>query len=150
MAHAQLSMGCNTCVMALNISNVAIAKYIKTAQTDVEKPQITDVAMVTAIPLSLPTKNVAAYLAGYLLSKIPVETCQDCLNQLILPKLPSPYDKLSMYAFLRNKMYQEAGYLVYPTPAMITFVDRLETLFCGISEGVIHMPHVLATLCKCA
>ena len=60
--------------------------------------------------------------------KIPVDTCQDCSNQLILPKLPSPYDELSVYEFLQNKTYQEAGCLVYPTPAMITFVDRLETL----------------------
>ena len=84
----------------LNISNAAMAKYIKTGQTDVEKPQITDVAMVTVVPSSLPTKNVAAYLAGYLLSKIPVDTCQDCSRQLILPKLPSPYDELSVYEFL--------------------------------------------------
>ena len=39
---------------------------------------------------------------------------------------------------------------MYPTPAMITFVDRVETLFSGIFEGIIHMPHVLARLCKCA
>ena len=84
--------------------------------------------MVTAVPSSLPTKGVAAYLAGYLLSKIPVDTCQDCPNQLMLPKLPSPYDELSVYKFLWHKTYQEAGCLVYPTPAMITFVDRLETL----------------------
>ena len=132
----------------LNISNVVMAKYIKTGQTDVEKPQITDVVMVTAVPSSLPTKNVAAYLAGYLLSQIPVDTCQDCSNQLILPKLPSPYDELTVYEFLQYKTYQEAGCLVYLTPAMITFVDRLETLFCGICEGIIHMPPVLARLCK--
>ena len=82
--------------------------------------------------------------------KILVDTCQDCSNQLILPKLPSPYNELSLYEFLQNKTYQEAGCLVYPTPAIITFVDRLETLFSGIYEGFIHMPHVLARLCKCA
>ena len=120
----------------LNISNVAMAKYIKTGQTDVEKPQITNNAMVTAVPSSLPTKHVAAYLPGYLLSKIPVDTCQDCSNQMILPKLPSPNDVLSVYEFLQNKTYQEAGCLVYSTPAMITFVDRLETLFCGVFEGI--------------
>ena len=74
----------NNDTILLNISNVAMAKYIKTGQTDVEKPQITDVAMVTVVPSSLPTKTVAAYLAGYLLSKIPVDTCQDCSDQLIL------------------------------------------------------------------
>ena len=82
--------------------------------------------------------------------KIPVDTYQDCSIQLILPKLPLPYDELSVCEFLLNKTYQEAGCLVYSTPAMITFVDRLETLFSGIFEGIIHMPHVLARLCKCA
>ena len=82
--------------------------------------------------------------------KIPVNTCEDCSNQLILPKVPAPYDELSLYEFVQNKAFQEAGCLVYPTPAMITFVDRLETLFCGIFEGIIHMQHVLARLCKCA
>ena len=60
------------------------------------------------------------------------------------------YDELSVYKFLHNKTYQEAGCLVYPTPAMITFVDSLETHFFGIFEGIIHMPHVLARLCKCS
>ena len=55
-----------------------------------------------------------------------------------------------MYEILQNKTYQEVGCLVNPTPTMITFVDRLETLFSGISEGIIHMPHVLARLCKYA
>ena len=105
--------------------------------------------MVTAVPSSLPTKNVVPYLAGYLLGKIPVDTCHIFSNQLILPKLPSPYDELSVYEFLKNKSYQEVGCLVYLTPAMITFVDSLETLFCGIFEGIIHMPHVQARLCKC-
>ena len=50
------------------------------------------------------------------------------------------YDELSVYEFLQNKTYQEAGCLVNATPAMITFVDRLDTLFCGIFEGIIHMP----------
>ena len=39
---------------------------------------------------------------------------------------------------------------MYPTPTMITFVDRLAMLFGGIFEGIIHMPHVLERLCKCA
>ena len=82
--------------------------------------------------------------------KIPVDTCQDCSNQLILPKLPLPYDEFSVNEFLEYKTYQEAGFLVYPTPVMITFVDRLETLSSGIFEGIIYMPHVLARLCKCA
>ena len=55
-----------------------------------------------------------------------------------------------MYEFLQNKTYKEVGCLVCPTPSMITFVDRLEILFSGIFEGIIHMPHVLVRLSKCA
>ena len=33
---------------------------------------------------------------------------------------------------------------------MVGFVDKLETIFCTIFEGIIYMPHVLARLCKSA
>ena len=125
-----------------------MARYVKPVHTDVKKPQTSYVAIVTAAPSSLPTKNVAAYLAGYLLSTIPVDTCQDCSDQLILPKLPSSYQDLSVYVCQQNKTYQEAGCLVYPTSAMVSFVGKLETLFCARFEGIIYMPLVLARLCK--
>ena len=53
-------------------------------------------------------------------------------------------------SFCEIKHIKRQAALVYPTPAMITFVDRLETLFYGILQGIIQMPHVLASLCKCA
>ena len=49
----------------LDISSVAMAKYIKPLPRNVEKPPTTDVALLITPPLSLPTKNVAAYLAGH-------------------------------------------------------------------------------------
>ena len=51
----------------LDISSVAMAKYVKPVATNVEKLLTTDVALVIIPPLSIPTKNVAAYLSGYLL-----------------------------------------------------------------------------------
>ena len=71
----------------LNISNVAMARYVKPVHTDVEMLQTADVAMVTTALSSLLTRSVGAYLAVYIVSKIPVDTCQDCSHQLILPKL---------------------------------------------------------------
>ena len=76
----------------LDISNVAMAKYIKPVPRNVEKPPTTEVALLITPPLSLPTKNVAAYLAGYILRKIPVNECGECSDQLLLPQLPSEYD----------------------------------------------------------
>ena len=51
----------------LDISSVAMAKYVKPVATNVEKLLTTDVALVIIPPLSIPTKNVAAYLSRYLL-----------------------------------------------------------------------------------
>ena len=110
---------------------------------NVEKPPTTDVALLITPPLSLPTKNVAAYLAGYILQNIPVNECRECSDQLLLPQLPSEYDELSAYEFLRNKTYKEAGCLVYPTIAMVQFLENLENVFCAIFEGIVHMPFIL-------
>ena len=114
--------------LLLDISNVAMAKYIKPVQRNVEKPPTTDVALLITPPLSLPTKNVAAYLAGYILRKIPVNECGECSDQLLLPQLPSEYDELSAYEFLRNKTYNGAGCLVYPTIAQVQFLENLESV----------------------
>ena len=111
-----------------------------------------DISLIITPPLSLPVKNVAAYMAGDLLRKIPIDNCNECSDQLLLPQLPSPYDELSIYEFLRNKTYQEAGALVYPTLAlaMVQYVQSLENLFCAIFEAIVYMPFVLTRLCKSA
>ena len=67
---------------------------------EIEKATTTDIAMMIVPPSSLPTQNIAAYLAGYLLRKIPVNACADCSNQLLLPQLHSPYQDLPVYEFL--------------------------------------------------
>ena len=134
----------------LDISNIAMAKYIKPVPRNVEKPPTTDVALLLTPPLSLPTKNVAAYLAGYILQKIPVNECGECSDQILLPQLPSEYDELSAYEFLRNKTYKEAGCLVYPTIALVQFLENLENVLCAIFEGIVHMPFILTQLCKSA
>ena len=51
----------------LDIGNVAMAKYVKPAATNVEKLPTTDVALIITPPMSVLTKNVTAYLSGYLL-----------------------------------------------------------------------------------
>ena len=134
----------------LDISSVAMAKYVKPVATNVEKLLTTDVALVIIPPLSIPTKNVAAYLSGYLLRKIPIDNCEECTDQMLLTELPSLYDELSVYEFLRNKTYQEKGCLVYPTLTMVNFVENLENMFCALFEGIVHMPFLLTRLCKSA
>ena len=69
---------------------------------------------------------------------------------MLLPQLPSHYDELSVCEFLRNKSYQEKGCLVYPTLAMVNFVENLENMFCALFEGIVHMPFHLTRLCKSA
>ena len=117
---------------------------------NVEKPLTTDVALLITAPLSLPTKNVAAYLAGYILQKIPVNECGECSDQFLLPQLPLQYDELSAYELHRNKTYKEGGCLVYLTIAMVQFLENLENIFCAIFERIVHMPFFLAQLYKSA
>ena len=74
----------------------------------------------------------------------------ECSGQMLLPQLPSEYDELSAYEFPRNKTYKEAGCLVYPTIAMVQFLENLENVFCAIFEGIVHMPFILRWLCKSA
>ena len=40
--------------------------------------------------------------------------------------------------------------MVLPTLTMANFVEHLETMFCAIFEGIIHMSFVLNRLCKSA
>ena len=89
-------------------------------------------------------------MAGYLLLKVPVSDCDECSEQLILPRLPAPSQEMSFYTFVHEKTYKEGGSLVLPTLTMANFVEHLETMFCAIFEGIIHMSFVLNRLCKSA
>ena len=130
----------------LDISNVAMAKYVKPAATNVEKLPTTDVALIITPPMLIPTKNFIAYLSGYLFQKIPIDNCEECTEQMLLPQLPSHYDELSVYEFMRNKTYQETGCLVYPTLAMVNFVENTENMFCALFEGIVHMQFLLTMI----
>ena len=113
-----------------DIKNIAMMKYKKPLPNEIKMVPTMDIAMIIKTPLSVPVQNVAAYLAGYLLRKVPVDDCQNCANQFALPKLPPAYQDLSVYEFLRNKTCQEAGCLTYPTPSMVIFVENLESVLC--------------------
>ena len=134
--------------MLLNISNIAMATHEKTVPEEIEPPPTADVAMLMTTPLSEEEQNVGAYLAGYLLRKVPVNDCNECHHQLLLPQLPSQFK--AEYEFLKQKAYKEQGSLIYPTLAMANFVENLETVFCSIFEGIVYMPFVLGRLCKSA
>ena len=60
----------------------------------------------------------------------------------------SLYQGLSMYEFIRNKTYQEAGCLIYPTTKIANFVEELETFFSAIFGVIIYMPCILTRLCQ--
>ena len=80
--------------------------------------------------------------------KVTVSDCHECLDQLILSKLPPPFHKMSFYTFVYEKTYKEGGSLVLPTLTMDNFVECLKTMFCAIFEGIIHMSFVLHRLHK--
>ena len=53
----------------LDVSNIAMAKYVQSVPTSVEKPTDVGIAVIAPHPLSNATQNVAVYMAGYLLWK---------------------------------------------------------------------------------
>ena len=64
---------------------------------------------------SLPEQNVEAYMAGYLLRRVKMDTCETCKQQLIYPAPPST----EVHTFLTNKAVKIETTLVYPTACFI-------------------------------
>ena len=48
-------------------------------------------------------------------------------TNLILPRLPPPFQEMSFYTFVHEKTYKEGGSLVLPTLTMANFIEHLET-----------------------
>ena len=89
----------------LDVSNIAIAKYVRSVPTSVEKPTDVDIAVIAPPPLSNAIQNVAVYMMGYLLLKVPVSDSDECSEQLILPRLPPPSQEMSFYSFVHEKKH---------------------------------------------
>ena len=89
-----------------DVSNIAMSKYVWSVPTSVEKPTDVCIAVIAPPPLSNATQNVAVYMAGYLLLKVPVSDCDECSEQLILPRLPPPSQEMSFYTFVHEKNIQ--------------------------------------------
>ena len=135
--------------LLLDISHVAMGKYLKPNVPIAQRPCGTDIASVMKPALSIETRNIVTYMAGYLLRKIPVNKCSECTSQLLIEK-PLANEDDQRYEFVKNKALKEIGSLLYPTPCMISFVEDLENTFNTTFEYITHMPSVLGRLCKCA
>ncbi len=106
-----------------------------------------DIADIS-VPLSLPTQNVAAYIAGYLLRKVSLNGCETCTRALVEENPSSPQEKLEL---IKQKAFSgKETSLVYPTITMQQFVEKLEGLFVSTFEWIIYMPSLLARLCNSA
>ena len=130
----------------LDVSNIAMAKYVWSVPTSVEKHTGVDIAVIALPPLSNATLNVAVYMAGYLLLKY--------LYLIVMNVQSNEYyqgfQEMSFYTFVHEKTYKEGGSLVLPTFTMANFVEHLETMFCAVFEAIIHMSFVLDRLYKSA
>ena len=136
----------------LDITSVAMAKYEKQVPTNVQKLPEMDLAMLIKPPMSLPTQNIAAYMAGYL--HIWRGNYHPIIAMNVLSNLyyHSYYllIKNCLYELLRNKTYQESGCLMYPTERMVRFVEQIEQIFYATFEDIIYMSFILERLCKSA
>ena len=90
----------------LDVSNIAMAKYVQSVPTSAEKPADVGIAVIAPPPLSNAKQNVVVYMTGYLLLKVPVSDCDECSEQLILPRLPPPSQEMSFYTFVHEKNLQ--------------------------------------------
>ena len=95
-------------------------------------------------PVSVPTQNIEAYMAGYLLCKSNIADCQTCKVQLMYD-IPPDND---IYIFLKEKAYVEQNTLFYPTETFVELVEKWETVFTGIFQSILHMTGILWRLCK--
>ncbi len=103
-----------------------------------------DVLLVATPPASLPVQSVTAYIAGYILRKIPI-VCTECKELLTASSIPPE----ARYDFMKNKMYcSSISGLIVPSVAFANYVQNLETIFVGIFPHITHMKSILLRLCK--
>lgn len=126
----------------LDISNVTVLKKM-TKDTPQTEHSIMPVTLV-APPVSLEKRNVVAYMAGYLLKQYSMDDCMICKQMFQIEHLPET-SPLSAFELVRFK--ESTGKLTYASTDFINFVQSIETLFCSIFGGVMHMSNLLLTLC---
>ena len=132
----------------LDVSNIILAKYVQSIPRNLEKPTGVDIAVIAQPPLSNAVQNVALYMAGYLLMKVPVSHCDECSDQLFLPRLPIPFQEMSfLYLCLWKKHTKKEVLWSFQHWQWPHFVEHLKTKFCAIFKGIIHMSFVLNRLC---
>lgn len=132
----------------LDISSLTIhQKKIKARSNPQILTDVTRIVAVTTPDLSLPEKNVAAYISGYLLRKFPIDDCEFC-SSFFEQKTFDESSEFSTHEYIRNKNYKSKGCLLIPTKAFATFVESLERSFNMIFPACMHLPGVLETLMK--
>ena len=90
----------------------------------------------------IPTKNVTAYVSGYLLRKVGV-TCESCKSMLIEQSVPANNE---LYMFIKEKAYKEQGTLVYPSEKMIEMLFEIEQYYQINIPNVLHLNNVMHRL----
>ena len=93
-------------------------------------------------PSNIPEQNVGAYIAGYILHKIPI-TCIDCKTHFAQDTLPKNDE---MFGFLREKTYKEQGCLKYPSSQFASFINDLEFDYAHNFPLIIYMDSVMMRL----
>lgn len=134
----------------LDISSMTIyQKKEKCIQSPEEIPRgAVEMLKVAAPPLSLPEKNVAAYISGYLLRKYPIDNCESCFQFYQLSEKPDTFPESSSYEFIRQKNISSIGKLLIPSKAFSTFIESIETLFVAVFPSCMHLTSVLQSLVK--
>ena len=97
------------------------------------------VKQVSMNSCSIPYDNAIAYVAGYLMRKTKLNSCQNCKFSLSEP----PHD--TAYTFITQKSYRD-DCLLFPTQAVIIFCHLLENKFHSNIQSVLHTSGILMKL----
>lgn len=133
----------------LDISSLVIHKKKEKVAQNVQKMPHHEIQVLrmTNPTLCLPEKNVATYMAGYLLRKFQIQNCLECSSRYQQSNLPES-SELSTHELIRNKNYKPTDCLIVPTNAFATFAEALETLIVIVFPTCMHSTSVLESLAK--
>ena len=84
---------------------------------------------------SLPVDNIAAYIAGYVLSHEKDNLCESCQTSFVLPEPPASDLR---YEFIRLKCYDTESSMVFPTVCFIEFIKSCDKVLNTNLPSIIH------------
>ena len=133
--------------MSSNVPNPSTIAKTSSPSNEVNNNDVYDVdsLVLQKTHVSLPVRNVEAYMAGYLIRKSQIIECDDC--KYLFQSTDAPNSEI--YTFLHEKSHGKDT-LIFPTESFVKVVEEWEATFKTCIDNVIHMNGVLQRLFRYA